>query len=143
MTGLGVGYLPWFPGTIGSLWAVLLYLICHNLPWPLFWGIEIALALIGLKGCAVAERYSGIKDDKRIVWDEIAGLMFALGILQVEHYWIGVGFLFFRIFDIFKPWPIRCADHYIHGGLGIMMDDYLAAGYTILLLKLLQWLFML
>ena len=60
------------------------------------------------------------------MWDEITGFAFTMLTVPVSFYWVLAGFALFRLFDIWKPWPIREADHSLHGGLGIMLDDVIA-----------------
>jgi phosphatidylglycerophosphatase A len=83
-----------------------------------------------------------VHDHGGIVWDEIVGYLVAMVIAPTGWLWIGIGFLLFRGFDIFKPWPILWIDQRVTGGLGIMLDDLLAGLYTagvMLLLNLTGW----
>jgi len=84
------------------------------------------LFLLGVWACARTERELGVHDHPGIVWDEVVGVMIAL--LAAPAGWVGLiaGFALFRLFDVWKPWPIRLADRRVHGGLGIMLDDALA-----------------
>ena len=72
----------------------------------------------------------GVHDHGGIVLDEVVGMLLTLVVTRPEPLWIGVAFLCFRLFDIWKPWPIRDLDHSLAGGLGIMLDDVLAAVYA-------------
>ena len=75
-------------------------------------------------------RRLGEHDHPGIVWDEIVGFLAMMLVAPTGWSWIAAGFVLFRVFDIFKPWPIRDLDHRIRGGLGIMLDDMLAAAYA-------------
>jgi phosphatidylglycerophosphatase A len=91
------------------------------------------LAVIGLGVwiCGESARRLGKHDDQRIVLDEIAGvLLTSLGVGEKSFLTLALVFVFFRLFDIFKPWPIRDVDHSLGGGLGIMLDDLIAALYA-------------
>lgn len=140
-TGFGIGLLPVAPGTWASLAAL-----------PAAWliagaGGRAGLALAALAaflvgvwaaGACVRQMGDGDPDPRRVVIDEIAGQWLTL--LAVEpglvHY--AIGFVLFRAFDILKPWPVDWADRRIKGGLGIMLDDVLAAVYAGGALYLLQ-----
>ena len=87
-----------------------------------------------------SSRRLGVHDHGGIVWDEIAGMYVTLLVAPpLYSAWI-LGFLLFRGFDIVKPWPIRDLDHRLGGGLGIMLDDLVAALYAAILLALYGWL---
>ncbi len=77
-------------------------------------------------------------DHPGIVLDEVVGMLLTLAVARPEPLWIGAGFLAFRVADVWKPWPIRDLDHRLSGGLGIMLDDVLAAVYAAAALFLLQ-----
>ncbi len=73
-------------------------------------------------------------DHPGIVWDEIVGFAVTMLAAPAKWYWLLAGFLLFRFFDILKPWPIREADHRLHGGLGIMLDDVIAGLFAAVVL---------
>jgi len=129
--GLGTGLAPKAPGTFGSLFG--LALAWWTLPLGLELRLMVAVALIasGFWLCGEAARRIGVHDHPGIVWDEIAAMYLA---------W-GLGFALFRLFDIWKPWPIRDLDHRLGGGPGIMLDDIVAALYAAVLLGFGGWLF--
>jgi len=85
---------------------------------------------IGVWICGESARRIGTHDHGGIVFDEVVGMLLTLVVARPEPLWIGVAFLCFRVFDIWKPWPIRDVDHRVSGGLGIMLDDVLAALYA-------------
>jgi phosphatidylglycerophosphatase A len=86
-----------------------------------------------------AERL-GVHDHSGIVWDEIAAFLALALVLPDGWPWLAAGFVVFRGFDIFKPWPIRDLDHRLSGGLGIMLDDLAAAVFSAVVLRLLEYL---
>ena len=130
-TGIGVGYSPIMPGTVGSLWGLLLAWGLHQSATPLPFNILacIALFLIGIPICARAAKIIGQEDPGAVVFDEIAALPILFLFVPVSTTSLIAGFLWFRLFDIAKPWPVRYFDRW-HGGLGIMADDTAAAIYA-------------
>lgn len=138
--GFGSGLSPVAPGTAGTLAAIPLYLLLAQ--WPL-WGYVLATLVISVAGiwiCGESSRLLGVHDYSGIVWDEFAGFLLTMLAAPVGWGWIVAGFCLFRLFDVWKPWPVRVADRNIHGGLGIMLDDILAGIYAFLCLQLLVWL---
>jgi phosphatidylglycerophosphatase A len=141
-TGAYSGYFPIFPGTAGSVAGVVLFLILvrlgalsagHSVRWA------VCLGVIFLAGFASARRCENLfgPDNKRIVVDEVWGMLVALYALPVTWGWILAAFLIFRLFDVVKPFPGRRAEK-IEGGLGVMLDDGIAGAYTALALHLLR-----
>lgn len=134
--GFGSGALPLAPGTWGTVVAIPLYLLIQSLSLP-FYGIVVVLAsLVGIWLCDVTERATGISDDPRIVWDEICGYLLTMLAAPKGWLWIIAGFVLFRLFDIWKPWPIRWVDKHAPGGLGVMVDDLLAGVYAFVVIQL-------
>lgn len=129
--GFGAGLAPYAPGTFGSLVGLLAAWGLLELPLP--WRVAVVLAVIGL-GCWIcgeSARRLQRHDDQRIVFDEIAGvLLTSLAVQKPSVLSLALVFVFFRFFDIVKPWPIRDVDHSLQGGLGIMLDDLIAALYA-------------
>lgn len=129
--GFGAGLAPYAPGTFGSLVGLLAAWGLVTLPLP--WRAAAVLAVIGLGIwiCGESARRLQRHDDQRIVLDEIAGvLLTSLVVAKASFLAFVLVFVFFRVFDIWKPWPIRDVDHSLHGGLGIMLDDLIAALYA-------------
>ncbi len=144
--GLGSGLAPKAPGTFGTLAAIPLYLLFFFLPLGLQLVIIVATFFLGIYLCQTAADALGVHDHPAIVWDEFVGFwltMLALPILDeaLQWYWLVAGFVFFRFFDIVKPWPIRWVDRKVSGGFGIMFDDVLAGLYAGLSLALLIFIF--
>ena len=129
--GFGAGLAPRAPGTFGSLVGLLA--AWGLLELPLLWRVALVLAVIGFGVwiCGESARRLQRHDDQRIVFDEIAGvLLTSLVVQKPSVVSLMLVFVFFRFFDIVKPWPIRDVDHSLHGGLGIMLDDLIAALYA-------------
>jgi phosphatidylglycerophosphatase A len=139
--GFGTGLVPWAPGTFGTLlgWA-LAWALGAMQPAPLFAAAAV-LFLVGLWACGVTGRNLGVSDPGAIVWDEVVAFFLVLAILPRELAWQVAAFVAFRVFDIVKPPPIRAFERRFRGGFGVMFDDVLAAGYTLLLLALVKRLF--
>jgi phosphatidylglycerophosphatase A len=139
--GFGSGLSPKAPGTFGTLAAIPLYLMFSSalFEWQLI--IVVASFFVGIYLCNVTATALGVHDHPAIVWDEFVGFwltMLALPLLGVNLDWLLLllGFIFFRLFDILKPWPILWVDQKVHGGFGIMFDDVLAGVYAGLLLSI-------
>ena len=139
--GFGSGLAPRAPGTFGTLAALIPWWPLHFLsPWH-YW-IVIALGfVVGIYICGKTARDLRTHDHGAIVWDEFIGVWIALAWLPTNGVWIVAGFVLFRLFDIWKPWPIRWCDRNIHGGLGIMLDDVLAGAFALVLLQAARTLF--
>jgi len=130
-TGLGSGLSPWAPGTAGSVLALVPCWFAAPLPWQWKLGIAIVLFAAGVWICGASARRLGVHDHPGIVFDEIAAMLtLMLAVPERSVSALLIAFAFFRIFDIGKPWPIRDMDHRIEGGLGIMLDDQMAALYA-------------
>jgi phosphatidylglycerophosphatase A len=129
--GFGAGLAPRAPGTAGSL--VGLVAAWWLLELPLLWQLAVVAAVValGIFVCGESARRLGAHDHPGIVFDEVAGvLLTALALPEKSILWLALLFVFFRFFDIAKPWPIRDVDHRLGGGLGIMLDDLMAAVYA-------------
>jgi len=124
--GLGSGLAPRAPGTWGTLVAVPMYLVLDRLPPVVYLAFVIAAFFLGVWICGLTAQALGERDHPAIVWDEIVGFLVTMAAAPPGAVWILLGFLLFRGFDIWKPWPIRALDKTVHGGLGIMLDDVLA-----------------
>lgn len=129
--GFGAGLAPRAPGTFGSVVGIVAAWWLLELPLPARVGIVLAVIAFGIYICGESARRLGRHDDQRIVFDEIAGvLLTSLAVPEKSLLALALVFVFFRIFDIVKPWPIRDVDHSLKGGLGIMLDDLIAALYA-------------
>ncbi|HAT7868862.1 TPA: phosphatidylglycerophosphatase A [Legionella pneumophila] len=139
--GFGSGLMSIAPGTWGTLAAIPLYLLMINAHWSIYllW-TALAFAL----GVWASDRVTedlGVHDYKGIVWDEVVGYLLTMFLAPKGISWMLIGFILFRIFDIWKPQPIRMIDQRVHGGLGIMLDDVLAAVPAWCIMQILVWSF--
>ena len=136
--GFGAGLARFAPGTCGTLvgWP-LGWMLSGEHPALIFASIAAAF-FVGVWACGVTARHLGIHDHGSIVWDEIVAFMLVAALLPRELGWQLAGFVAFRAFDIGKPPPIRWIERRYQGGFGVMFDDLLAAGYTLLALALVR-----
>ena len=128
-TCFGLGYLPLAPGTWGSLLALPLawFILSQWAPYILLI-IGFVLFFAGMLASEIHQKRNEDKDPSYIVIDELVGQLLVLSITPLDWIYFFTAFLLFRVFDIFKPWPISWADRRIRNGFGIMFDDVLAAG---------------
>ncbi len=99
--------------------------------------VTLLAFLFGVWICGVTSRAFGEHDHGGIVWDEVVGYLITMTAIPFHWAWIIVGFLVFRVFDIYKPWPILVIDKKVKGGFGVMFDDVLAGVYAWLVMVLL------
>ncbi len=139
-TGFGSGLAPRAPGTVGSLAAMLPWLVLRELPIPVYLLILLGAFALGVWACNWAIRRLAVEDPGLVVWDEFVGVWIAL--IAVPQHWgfVAAGFLLFRLFDIAKPWPVSWADRRVKGGFGTMLDDVFAGLYALAGVQLLAWL---
>ena len=135
--GFGSGCSPKAPGTMGTVVAVALYLPLSRLSLSAYLLTLTAVILVGIWLCDRTTRDLGVHDHPGIVWDEIAGFLLTMVAVPPGWLWIVAGFVLFRLFDIWKPWPISWLDRQVGGGLGIMLDDLLAGVFAAACLQLL------
>jgi len=134
--GFGVGLSPVAPGTMGTLVAVPFVFALKSLEPMVFWPVLLALFLLGVGVCNLASRRLGVHDHGGIVWDEMVGYWLSVALVPLQWGWLLAAFVLFRLFDILKPWPIRQLDQKVGGGFGIMLDDVVAALFTMAVLAL-------
>lgn len=132
--GFGFGLSPLAPGTLGTLPALPLYWWIQDWPLMEYLLLVLALFLVGVWVCQVTARDLEIKDPSGVVWDEFVGFLVTMTAAPSGWGWILGGFILFRLFDIWKPWPIRVLDRRLSGGLGIMLDDVVAGIFAALVL---------
>lgn len=126
-TGFGSGLSPWMPGTMGSIAAIPFWYLLNMLPHDIYVLILLFGICIGVYLCHRTAKDMGVHDHGSIVWDEFIGMWITLMAIPVNSWqWVLAGFLVFRLFDIWKPWPIRWFDRNVQGGMGIMVDDIVA-----------------
>lgn len=136
--GLGTGLSPKAPGTIGTLLGFPLYWLLTGLPLSQQWLVLVGLFLFGIWCCEFTGRALGVSDHGAIVWDEVVAMAAVLISVPLTVFWGLAAFACFRFFDIWKPFPISWVDHHVKGGLGVMLDDALAASMAILVLQIWQ-----
>ncbi len=128
--GFGSGLVKKAPGTMGTVAAIPVYLLVAQFNFWLFSLLTLIITIVGIWICDVAAKKLDAHDFGGIVWDEIAGYLitmwFTVAFIPFSWPAIVVGFILFRVFDIFKPQPIQWVDSKIEGGLGIMLDDVIA-----------------
>ena len=135
--GFGSGLIKPAPGTWGTLAAILVWwYFMANLTWP-WYVLAILLSFaVGVFLCGYTAKALGTHDHGSIVWDEFVGVWIALAFIPKTFMCLFFGFVLFRIFDIFKPYPIKLLDKHVHGGFGIMIDDVLAGFFAWIVLQL-------
>lgn len=138
--GFGSGLAKKAPGTFGTLVGLPLFWFIVDLSFYRQLAIIAALFLVGIYFCEKTGQALGVADHGGIVWDEIVAIMLVLTVTPYQWQWWLAAFLLFRLFDIWKPAPIRQCDTKVKGGLGVMLDDLLAAVYAMISLSALQWL---
>ena len=124
--GFGAGLSPKAPGTMGTVVAVLIYLVLPSMPPTIYVGLILLSFVFGIWICGKTAEDLGVHDHGGIVWDEFVGYWVTMFMAPSGLFWVLLGFVLFRLLDIFKPWPIKWADKELAGGLGIMLDDVLA-----------------
>lgn len=139
-TVLGIGRIPFAPGTFGSIPGVLLALWLHYLgvPWFVEAGGIVVVFAAGTWAAGEAERYFQLTDPGPVVIDEVLGMLVTLAFIPVNATGAIVGFVAFRVFDIVKPFPARNLER-LPGGFGIMADDFAAGVWGQIVMRLLVW----
>jgi phosphatidylglycerophosphatase A len=147
-TVLSIGYIPVAPGTWGSLVGVALYVLLGSrvtlsaygtffaagaVRWPLAWAITVVIAVVGVWAADRTATFLRTKDPQCVVVDEVSGqfLTYVAAFAPLNWKYLLLGFILFRAFDIWKPFPARQAES-LPGGLGIMADDWMAGVYAAL-----------
>jgi phosphatidylglycerophosphatase A len=136
-TGFYSGYLPKAPGTWGSLMGLLIFFLLHTLSLGIYLAVVAGIFLIGTFAAGEAEKIMDHQDPGLVVIDEITGMLVTMTAVPATPLAMALGFVLFRIFDIWKPFPVNFFDQRFHGGLGIMLDDIVAGIYSLIILQLL------
>lgn len=141
--GFGAGLSPVAPGTVGTLWGWLSYLILQAWLSPAqIGGVIVGALAVGWVACTVTARHMRVSDPGAIVWDEIVAFWLVLWLIMPTDLWgQWVAFVLFRFFDAVKPGPVAWADRRFHGfgargGFGILLDDLVAAFCTLFVMAL-------
>lgn len=142
--GFGAGLIKSAPGTWGSLVGLVAGILL--LQWLSPISLFILTALFFVIGCYLCQKTAddmGVHDHGAIVWDEIVGMLLVLCALPTfDWFWYAGAFVLFRLFDITKPYPIGYFDHKLESGFGIMLDDVLAAFYSVISIRISAFLLM-
>jgi phosphatidylglycerophosphatase A len=133
--GFGAGMVRPAPGTVGTLLAFpLFWFLYPRMTDMAFLALLVALFLVGVWACGRTGRDLGVPDHGGMVFDELVAFLAVLFLTPRHPVWEAFAFLLFRLFDILKPMPIRYFDRTVKGGLGVMLDDLLAALYALIVL---------
>lgn len=136
-TWFGSGYAPFASGTVGSFFALpFAAVLAWFGRWPLLLVGAIAIFLIGTWATRIYLERLGGEDPKPVVVDEVAGQWLSLLPAATDWRLFLVGFFFFRLFDVWKPWPANWADDQLGGALGVMLDDIFAGIYALIVVAL-------
>ena len=139
--GFGTGLSPLAPGTVGTLLAFPLYAVLAYWLAPQWVAAAIAaFFVLGVWACGRTGRDLGVADHGGMNWDEVVAFLAVLVLTPPLVLWQVAAFVLFRFFDIVKPPPIRQVDRALKGGFGVMLDDVVAAFYTLLVLAAAKWL---
>lgn len=138
-TGFGAGAAPYAPGTVGTLVAIPIYYVMQLASLPVYTVIMAVMIFVGFWLCEVTNKANGVHDHPSIVWDEIVGYLLTMWAVPANYMWIILGFLLFRLFDIWKPFPISWINDNVGGGVGIVVDDLMAGVYAAIVLHLIIW----
>ncbi len=138
-TGLFLGYIPVSPGTAGSLVALFLYWIIPGSESIFFCGAIVLLFFIGVWAATRLDTATQSHDNQQIVIDEIVGMLITITLMEKKIVWLAIGFILFRLFDIYKPYPVRLVEKFPRGW-GVMIDDVVAGIYSAVSLRLIYWL---
>lgn len=133
--GFGSGLAPKAPGTCGTIAAIPFYLLLSHLSLPVYSIILLFASVAGVWLCGKTAKDLGVHDHPGIVWDEFCGYWFTMLAAPVGWLWVLLGFILFRLFDIWKPWPISFVDRRVPGGVGIMVDDLIAGLYSLIIIQ--------
>ncbi|MCK4837526.1 MAG: phosphatidylglycerophosphatase A [Desulfobulbaceae bacterium] len=139
-TGFGLGYLPKAPGTWGTLLALPIHYLIVQLPLQGYVTAIAIIIVIAIVAAGSAEKIMDKPDPGSVVIDEVAGMLIAMIAIPAHPLAWLLAFILFRLFDIFKPFPVNFFDQRFHGGLGIVLDDLMAGLYALASLQLLWYL---
>jgi phosphatidylglycerophosphatase A len=141
--GFGAGLSPVAPGTAGTLLALPLWWVFGGDGDPVLLLAALTFLFgLGVWACGVSGRDLGVADHGAMCWDEVVAFLLVLALVPGDPAWQAAAFVLFRGFDILKPPPIRQAEARFKGGFGVMFDDLLAAGYTLLVLSVVKRIFL-
>lgn len=132
--GFGVGTIPFIPGTFGTLLSIPFCILFSRASVWMYLVLSLVMIAISAYTTHITCRDFGVHDHTATVSDEVAGFLLTMVAIPVNGYSLALGFILFRFFDIVKPGPIAWVDRHVHGGLGVVLDDCLAAIFSWLIL---------
>ncbi len=134
--GLGSGAMPFAPGTFGTLMAIPFYILIHFLPFYFYLFFVLCFVIASAWLCDYLSKKIQIHDHPGMCIDEFAGFFVTMIAAPFSFAWILYGFILFRVFDIWKPWPIRWLDKNVPGGIGMVLDDVVAGLFAMAIIQL-------
>jgi phosphatidylglycerophosphatase A len=140
--GFGAGAMPFAPGTFGTLITIPFYLMLRPLNDLNYFITTLFIVIASMRICDKVTRDVGVHDHQGMCLDEVAGFLVTMFAAPHHWLWILLGFILFRLFDIWKPWPIGFIDRKVGGGFGMVLDDVLAGVYACVVLQAVVYMFM-
>jgi phosphatidylglycerophosphatase A len=134
--GLGAGTIPVAPGTFGTLVAIPFYWLCRNLSLSHYLGLVVCLIIFSSWLSDYLSKKLHTHDHPGMCIDEFVGFFVTMINAPIGWGWVILGFVLFRIFDIWKPWPIRWLDEHVHGGFGMVLDDVAAGLVSMVIIQI-------
>jgi len=134
-TGAYSGYFPFMPGTVGTVVGILFFIMFSLFSLPLYLLTTVAFIALAVWVSERAERIFAKKDASEIVIDEIAGFLVTMAVVPAGWKYVAAGFVLFRVFDIWKPYPANRINERMSGGAGVVLDDIVAGLYANLVLQ--------
>ena len=135
--GFGTGAIPVAPGTFGTLITIPLYLFLASFSHTFYLICTIAIIIFSIWLCEKTSKEIHIHDHQGMCIDEVVGFLVTMYCAPYGWGWIILGVILFRIFDIWKPWPIRQIDAHVKGGFGMILDDVIAGLFSLVIIQLL------
>lgn len=139
--GFGTGAIPIAPGTCGTLIAIPIYLYLCTYSYKMYFIFASLITLFSIWLCGKVSAELEVKDHQGMCLDEIVGFLVTMLGAPAGWGWIIIGFILFRCFDIWKPWPLAWIDTHITGGLGMILDDVAAGLYSLIIMRFFAWMF--
>lgn len=136
--GFGSGAAPFAPGTFGTLLAIPFYLLLRHLSPVMYITFVVLFCILSMWICERVSNEISIHDHPGMNLDEFAGFFVTMIFAPIGWQWIALGFVLFRLFDIWKPWPINWLDEKIHGGFGMVIDDIVAGLFSFVVIQLVK-----
>lgn len=137
--GFGTGAIPIAPGTFGTLIAIPFYLYLSTYSHTFYLICTIAVTLLSVWLCEKVSNEIKVEDHQGMCIDEFVGYLVTMFCAPYGWGWIILGVVLFRIFDIWKPWPIRQIDNQVKGGFGMILDDVVAGIFSLIIIQLVAW----